>query len=161
MILAIALTAICTFLFVEVVGFSVHRFAHSPKSGKLFRDHLHHHAHAYPPSRYQTEKYLGDLKTSFLPVFVPVFVLFNLAAAAMLPWPCYLAFFVVSSVFSLANNYLHDSFHISNHWLRRFGWYGRMASIHRVHHENVKKNLGIYWYGLDRLFGSYRPSSNL
>lgn len=156
MILGIVTTAILTFFLVEAVGFGVHRLAHSPKSGKLFRDHLHHHAHAYPPSRYQTEKYLGDLKTSFLPYFVPIFVFVNLVAAAFLSWPLYVTFFVVSSFFSLANNYLHDSFHISGHWLRRFGWYHRMKSIHLVHHQNVKKNLGIYWYGFDRLFGSYR-----
>jgi sterol desaturase/sphingolipid hydroxylase (fatty acid hydroxylase superfamily) len=161
MILAITLTAVLTFLLVEGVAYSVHRLAHSPKSGKLFRDHLHHHAQAYPPSRYQTEKYLGDLKTSFLPVFVPLFVLLNFVAAAVLPWPCFGVFFVVSSFFSLANNYLHDSFHVTGHWLRNFGWHKRLTVTHQVHHHNVKKNLGIYWYGLDRLFGSFRPSSNL
>jgi hypothetical protein len=156
MYLAIAITAILSFLLVEVVGFSVHRLAHSPKSGKLFRDHLHHHAHAYPPSRYQTEKYLGDLKTSFLPYFVPIFVVVNLVAAGLLSWPLYLTFFVVTSAFSLANNYLHDSFHISSHWLRKFSWHKHLTATHQVHHQNVKKNLGIYWYGFDRLLGSYR-----
>lgn len=160
MILALLATAVATFFLVEVVGFSVHRLAHHPRSGKLFRDHLRHHAHAYPPSRYQTEKYLGDLKTSFLPVFVPIFVVFNLLAAAVLPWPCYLVFFVGTSVFSLANNMLHDSFHITGHWLRRFAWHKRLTDVHLVHHENVKKNLGIYWYGFDRILGSYRHSSD-
>ena len=156
MILAILLTAALTFLLGEGVAFAVHRIAHSPKSGKLFRDHLRHHAHAYPPSRYQTEKYLGDLRTSFLPVFIPIFFLFNLTAAALLPWQLFIVFFWVSSAVALTNNILHDSFHVTNHWLTRFGWHKRLTGIHQVHHENVKANLGVYWYGFDRLTGSFR-----
>jgi sterol desaturase/sphingolipid hydroxylase (fatty acid hydroxylase superfamily) len=161
MITALLATAALSFLLTEVVAYSVHRLAHWPKSGKLFRDHMYHHAHTYPPSRYQTERYLGDLKTSFLPVFIPLFTLVNVLGFIFLPWPCYTVFFVVTSVGSLANSYLHDSFHVSIHWLRRFRWYGRMTKFHRVHHENVKMNLGIYWYGLDRLLKSFKLPSNL
>ena len=160
MLLAILTTVITTFFLVETVGFSVHRLAHWPRAGKIFRDHLHHHAHAYPPGRYQSERYLGDLKTSFLPVFVPIFVVWNILAAALLPWPCFVAFFATSSVLSLFNNYMHDSFHVTTHWLRRYRWYDRLSATHRVHHENVKKNLGIYWYVFDRIFGTYRSPSN-
>lgn len=160
MILALVATALLTFLLVESVAYGVHKVAHSPKSGALFRNHLHHHSQAYPPSRFQAESYLGDLKTSFLPVFIPLFFVVNVLAAAVLSWPCFLVFFVVSSAGSLVNNYLHDSYHISTHWLRRFGWYHRLAGMHRIHHENVKKNLSIYWYGFDRLVGSIRFPSN-
>jgi hypothetical protein len=161
MILALLATAVLTFFFSEAVGYSIHRLAHWPKSGKIFRNHLHHHSHAYPPSRYQSEKYLGDLKTSFIPIFIPVFLLVNLLAIRILPLACYPVFLLVSSAVAVANNYFHDSFHVSGHWLSRFKFYGRLKSTHLIHHENVKKNLGIYWYGYDKVIGSFRKPRQL
>lgn len=160
MMISILVTVIVAFFTVESIGFVVHRLAHWPKSGKLFRDHLHHHAHAYPPNRYQSLSYVGDLGKSFLPVFVPIFLGVNLLALVVVPWHIFLPFFAASATFSLANNYMHDSFHLTKHWLRRFGWYDRMTRLHLVHHQNVKKNLGIYWFGLDRIFGSFRKPTN-
>lgn len=158
-LLGILLTAVATFLISETVGYLVHRLAHWPKSGRLYKDHLFHHFQAYPPGQYMTEKYLGDLKTSFLPYFVPPFILLNVGAAALLPWPMFLTFLVVSSTVSLVNNYLHDSFHVKGHWLKRFGWHRSLSDVHWVHHHNVKRNLGIYWYGVDRMLGTFKPFS--
>lgn len=160
MVLWILLTALATFFITELVGFLVHRLAHWPKAGKLFRDHLDHHAKFYPPSSYLSERYLGDIRTSFLPWFVLIFLAFNLLAGLILPWPLSLTFFVVCSTVSLMNSYLHDSFHVENHWLTKFHWHHKMREIHRVHHQNVRVNLGIYWYFFDRLGGTFRPSSS-
>lgn len=159
MIISILVTAIVSFFFSEAVGFAIHRLAHWSGSGKLFQDHLNHHAVAYPPSKYLSAKYLGDLRTSFIPYFIPVFVAFNLLAFAIMSWPMALTFLVVSSAVSLASNMLHDSYHVKDHWLTRFSWHRHLREVHRVHHVNVKKNLGIYFYFYDRLFGSFRPSS--
>lgn len=144
-LLAVLATVVIAFFLSEWVGFSVHRLAHWPGSGWLFRNHLRHHAEAYPPSRYQTERYLGDLKTSFLRIFVPLFVGLNVLAWIVLPWHLATIFFVTSSATALANSYLHDSYHMNDHWLRRFGWHRRLVDTHYVHHLNVKKNLGIYF----------------
>lgn len=159
MMLGILLTIAVTFLVSETIGYLVHRLAHWPKSGKLYQDHLHHHFQAYPPGQYMTEKYLGDLKTSFLPYFIPPFILLNVGAAALLPWPLFLVFLITSSTVSLVNNYLHDSFHVKGHWLKKFGWHRGLSDVHWVHHHNVKRNLGIYWYGVDRMLGTFKPFS--
>jgi len=158
MLLNILLTIIGSFLISETIGYGVHRLAHWPKSGGLYRDHLYHHFQAYPPGQYMTEKYLGDLKTSFLPYFVPVFILLNLTALAFLPWQLFVFFLTTSSIVALVNTYLHDSFHVSGHWLKRFSWHLHLSSVHLIHHHNVKRNLGIYWFGLDRIFGTFKKT---
>lgn len=155
MVLALVLTAAVAFIVSEAVGFAIHRLAHWPKAGKIFRDHLFHHAKAYPPSRYLSESYIGDFKTSFVPFFVPAFLVLNGAAFFALSLPMFLTFLVISSAVSCLNVYLHDSFHIEGHPLRKFSWYRRLQEEHLVHHENVKRNFGIYFFFFDRVLGSY------
>lgn len=156
MLFSILLTALASFLFSEAVGYVVHRLAHWPKSGKLFRDHLHHHAVAYPPESYTTKEYVANIWMSFLPVFVPIFLLFNAVVFAVFSLPVSLTFFAVSSVVSLVSSFMHDSFHIEVHWLDRFRWHRQLREMHRVHHKHTRKNLGIYMFMYDRLFRSYR-----
>lgn len=158
MVTAIIVTAILTFFYSEAVGFFIHRLAHWPGSGKLFDNHLEHHSVAYPPGKFLSEEYLGDILTSFVPYFIPAFVITNGLAFLLLSWPLGLTVFLTTTLVSFANNIFHDSFHVKEHWLAKFRWHKKLRSIHFVHHRNVKKNLGIYWYGIDRIFGSFKPS---
>lgn len=148
-----------TFLFSEFIGYVIHRLAHWPKSGPLYRKHLIHHFQAYPPHQMISEKYVGDLSTSFIPYFTPIFLLMIVGAYVFLPWTLFLPAWITMATVSLVNNHLHDSFHVKGHWLKRFAWHRRLSKIHFVHHHNVKRNLGIYWYGFDRLTGNFRTSS--
>jgi sterol desaturase/sphingolipid hydroxylase (fatty acid hydroxylase superfamily) len=84
-------------------------------------------------------------------------VLLLLAAAAALgaPWWVHAGVVAQSAAFGWANDAVHESFHVRGHWLRRFGWAARLTELHKVHHRDVRKNLGIFWLLPDRLFGTY------
>jgi sterol desaturase/sphingolipid hydroxylase (fatty acid hydroxylase superfamily) len=158
MILAIVVTAILTYLFSEAVGFAIHWVAHRPWSGRMFRHHMVHHAKDYPPNRFMTDKYLVGLKESFIWYFAPAFVLMNLTAWLLLAWPLALTFSLITIGVSVFNDLVHDSFHVENHWMTQFRWHSRTRELHRIHHVNVKKNLGMYLTIYDRIFGSFRSS---
>lgn len=156
MLLNVLIAIVASFFFAEAVGFFIHKLAHWPGSGKLFRNHLHHHAVIYPPENYTTKKYVANVRTSFLPVFVPLFIVCNAVAWTFFSWPIALIFFLMSSGVSLVSNYMHDSFHVENHWLDRFRWHRLLRELHHVHHKHTRKNLGIYMFLYDRLFRSFK-----
>lgn len=155
MILAILVTAITTFFFSEAVGFGIHRLAHSPISGRMFRHHMKHHGRDYPPARFMSEKYLSNLRESFIWFFAPAFILMNTMAWVFLVWPVALTFSFVTIGVSFFNDIVHDSFHVKDHWMTRFRWHGRLRTAHRVHHKNLKKNLGMWLFLYDRILGTY------
>lgn len=154
--IAVVLTVLVTFLVSEAVGYAIHRMAHWPGSGPLYRKHLIHHFQAYPPHQLLSENYVGDLSTSFIPWFVPIFLVLVVGAYILLPWQLFLPAWATMATVALVNNHLHDSFHVTGHWLKRFRWHRNLSEVHFVHHHNVKRNLGIYWYGIDRLVGSFK-----
>ena len=156
--LSFVLAAIIGFVSTELIGFAVHRLAHWRGSRRLFHDHLEHHSKFYPPSRYTSERYLGDLRTSFMPWMVAVFALLDLFLISIVHWKLFVPFFVAQATVGLLNNLVHDSFHVDGHWMARFAWHRRLKEKHRIHHENVRVNLGIYWSFFDRILGSSRRS---
>jgi sterol desaturase/sphingolipid hydroxylase (fatty acid hydroxylase superfamily) len=77
-------------------------------------------------------------------------------AYMILPWYLFVPSIITMSLISFVNVVLHDSFHIKNHWLKRYRWHRRLAETHFIHHRNIKKNLGIYFYLFDRMSGSFK-----
>lgn len=152
---AIIGTALVTFLFAELIGYLVHRLAHSRKGGKLYESHMVHHSKIYPPSSFQSDKYIHEGIT-LVSWFAPVFALIILLQLVVLPWTLFITSAVVTVSVSIANWLLHDMFHLNRCWLDRFGWFSRTRRMHYLHHKNMKKNFGIYWFGWDRFFRTLR-----
>lgn len=143
-----------------LAGWAGHWALHRAWSGPLFRAHLRHHM-LYPPSDFESVRYrdAGWRSSVFsLGTVVGVVVLATLAAARHLGfgWGEVAASAVFAIVLGWANNYVHDAFHLKQHWLRRFEAFRRLQALHRIHHRHVRKNLGIIWMDWDRAFGTLR-----
>ena len=153
--LQILLGALGGIVSVQVFTYLGHRLAHWPGSGKLFRSHMYHHSKAYPPSRYESVSYVENVAGSFVWPFVALFFAVATIMFLILPVWVFVGYFVAAAIASLASDYIHDSFHIVDHPLRRMPFYSRLTALHRIHHSNVKKNLGIYTFWVDRAVGSF------
>ncbi len=146
-------------------AYVIHWVMHRSWSGPLYRSHMEHHQVHYPPSDlYSTGKYRSSGWSSGWLTFTPI---------VALSWLGILAFMrllhlgalgqgIVLAVFAVlgwAHGYVHDAFHVSDHRLGRFAWFQRLRLLHEPHHFDMRKNLGILWFGWDRVFGTFtRPA---
>lgn len=147
---------VVSFFISELAGYIVHKLAHWPKTGLLYETHLVHHFKHYPPKRYTSKRYLGNLRTSFIWWFIPAFLLIGILAWCILPLSLFITALATMSTAAIVNTTLHDSFHVENHWLKRFKWHQRLVIIHYIHHINVKKNLGIYFFFFDVITNNFK-----
>jgi hypothetical protein len=144
------------YLAVQGAGYLVHRLAHWPGGGSLYRAHQVHHA-AYPPSDFVSDVYRAPgRKESSVLGFLPYHV--ALCALGFLILRPAVAFVVAiaATLIGWANSYVHDGLHVRGFWLERFGWFHRLRALHLQHHRDVATNLGIFSWLWDRLAGSFR-----
>lgn len=160
MILTILLTIFITFVIVSFFGYWIHKFFHNPISGRFYLAHQTHHFKLYPPTDYLSDKYRSPGKDntviSFLLLGIPLIALpiilfgFHIISLSIL-----ITAMLSIVIFGGLNDYLHDAFHIRNHWLRKFKWFETLTDLHFQHHINVQSNLGIYSFLWDRIFGTF------
>lgn len=54
-------------------------------------------------------------------------------------------------------NYLHLSFHVENHFLNKYKLYRELKYLHYLHHKgDTKHNYGIFFFGFDKWFETYK-----
>jgi len=67
-------------------------------------------------------------------------------------------------IFGYLSNYLHDAFHIRNHWLNYVPTiktvFKHWTLLHWIHHWDTSKNYGIFFLGFDRIFGTFRKTTD-
>ena len=117
----------------------IHRYAHNPSSGDLYRWHHVHHV-IYPPSRPMSQEYINKTK-------VNVFVQYYLIAFGYL-WfflPHHLFFFSTFQItfYGYLVNRLHQEIHTLDSPLERFKWFHILRSNHIQHHIEDSKLYSI------------------
>lgn len=162
--LAALLTAFTTFLVASLFGYFVHKSLHQPWAGRLHQSHMTHHLKLYPYNDYLSDKYRNAGKDNTLKIFalaaVPLVAIpIVLGIVGILSVGLMIVSLSVMGVMSFLHSYLHDSFHIRNHWLYRVPvvkhWFDRWVHIHWLHHVDMGTNYGIFLFFLDQLFGTY------
>lgn len=160
------LIALVFFYFLtNLFGHFVHWVLHQPWSGFLNKAHMAHHIDLYPPENYFSETYkTPDFKEStpkffaiaaipllLLPFVLWFFGLFPITVALI----CLLEIFIIGAI----DYYVHDWFHITNHWANKAPILNKMFKkwnhLHYLHHIDMTKNFGIYSYFWDKVFKSY------
>lgn len=157
-LLVLAVSLVVSSLF----GHFIHWAIHQRWSGVFYRSHMEHHLELYPPGNllsgvYKKAKWYH--RGIFL--FTPAFLVILGTAGGLMWWagaPIWMlvTFGATMLGFGLLNDFVHDSTHIWNHWLGMFKWFKRARRAHFAHHRNMKKNFGIFYFGWDKLFGTYR-----
>jgi sterol desaturase/sphingolipid hydroxylase (fatty acid hydroxylase superfamily) len=160
LIIALALSFLLTNLF----GFGVHSLLHLKETKQFNTSHMVHHEKLYPPEDFFSDIYrqAGNDST---PKFFVLAALPMLGLVGLLWWlgvfgvvtAC--ACWITMIGIGLLDNYLHDAFHIKNHWLNRVPWLGNkflnLTKLHYLHHCDMTKNFGIFNFMWDRVFKSF------
>jgi sterol desaturase/sphingolipid hydroxylase (fatty acid hydroxylase superfamily) len=157
----ILLTILITALSVEIMGYFWHKLAaHYGLIGdKIRKTHYEHHEVYYPFNDMESDVYRVDglLKGDAWPWLIPVLIVL-----IFVTWIRYKNFidkmvyyiivgWVACHVYLIS--YVHDSYHVRNHWLNRFTWYQKNKHYHNLHHY-YNCNYGISNYSMDYLFGT-------
>jgi len=149
----------------NLMGHVVHWILHQKWAGFLNKAHMAHHELLYPPADYLSETYrMPDFKES-----TPKF--FAIAAIPLLLSPVFLFFFgfipfltmlfILVEIFTIGaiDYYVHDMFHIRNHWINKVpilrNMFAKWNHLHYLHHIDMSKNFGIYSFFWDKTLKTY------
>lgn len=148
-----------TYFVVTLFGYVVHRAIHRDDAARFNRSHMTHHEKLYPVSDYYSDSYRSAGKdTTFLTFAVasiPLLLCPAIAYKLSLLTGAQAIFVTIEALaVGFAHDYLHDAFHIRNHFLSKFNWFQKMNGRHFRHHENMQSNFGIFSFFWDRIFGT-------
>jgi sterol desaturase/sphingolipid hydroxylase (fatty acid hydroxylase superfamily) len=167
--IAILLTILFTAFFSELFGYVVHRAMHQEWTGPLNQIHMTHHLKLYPPSDYLSDTYRNAGKDNTAKIFflmsLPVIIgCFVLGFKGVLPFSVVLTAISVMGVMGFLHDYLHDAFHIRNHYLSRVSWFRRAFEswnyLHYIHHVHMESNYGIFLFHWDQILRTFKKDIN-
>jgi sterol desaturase/sphingolipid hydroxylase (fatty acid hydroxylase superfamily) len=163
--LAIFLTILITFFVCSLFGYVVHRSLHQKWTGSLNQSHMTHHLKLYPPTDYFSDVYRDagkdDTFKTFAVAAVPVVATpIVLGVTGVLSLPLVITALIVMGLMGFLHSYIHDSFHIRNHFLTRVpvvkDLFQRWNALHYLHHVDMQTNFGIFAFHWDHVFGTFR-----
>lgn len=143
---------------VDLIGYWLHRWAHRPWSGPVYRAHMTHHVVNYPPSDVLSENYKSSGRDSLAIWFGPFLLLYSglLLGLDIHPWATLPAATLVAILSSVAHDLSHVRASAAWRWRILLG-----ASVrHHAHHFKMGRNFGILVPWWDNLFGTRaKPSA--
>ncbi len=161
-VIAFLVVFFLSFVSATFLGHVVHWSLHQRWMGPFKKGHMQHHIELYPPGdlvseKYRTAKWYNSGPLLFAPAFVVIMFVAGLVTWS-LGWPAWVTITLCANLlgFGFFNDFIHDSFHIQNHWMSRFGWWRRSKDSHFLHHVNMKKNYGIFLFVWDQAFRTFK-----
>lgn len=157
----VLLAIIGTFLYGTFTGWWVHWILHQRWSGRFYNAHMTHHVRLYPPTDLLSERYRDPGKDNTVLVFTPALtILFGGLELLMwclgVPWWILCIMTVEGVVVGTLHDLMHTWFHLKGVSLTKKTRFLKLRYLHFFHHSHMQTNLGIFWFGWDRLFGTYR-----
>lgn len=159
----VVIAAIVTFFVTNLLGYIIHRFLHQTWAGSFYHKHMTHHLILYPTYDYTSVKYRNAGKDNtvitFLLISIPLVILMiflwllNILSLAVV-----VTILLTIAILGFLHNFIHDAFHIEDHILNKIpiikNLFEKWNRIHYLHHYNLEKNYGIFFFAFDRLFGT-------
>lgn len=161
---SLIIVIIATFILTNLFGYVVHWALHQSWSGSFNESHMTHHLKLYPANDFLSDVYREAGKDATPKFFV-------IAAIPLISLPIILYLFGLLSVWvmiisivemftiGLLDNYLHDAFHIKNHWMNKVPiinkYFAAWERLHFLHHVNMNYNFGIFNFMWDKIFSSF------
>lgn len=157
----LALSAFCT----TALGWMVHWAIHKPWSGWFYRAHMNHHQIQYPPTNFFSTSYRSagadGTTLPFLLVASPLIILLILAGwYGLLTLGTLLTIALGTAGIGIAHDRIHESLHSTQSWLEKWNLFQMWRKLHFVHHLNMSTNYGIFFFLLDKLFGTYEETND-
>ncbi len=146
---------------ITLFGHVAHWVMHRPWIKTLYRAHMVHHYKLYPIEDFESDDYRSagkDSGTIFFTVLAIPLLAIPVIAWILTPLGLFWALGSIAGgiLFGLLNDWVHASFHVRGHILRRLPGWQRMRDRHYEHHVDVTVNYGIWYFGWDRLFNTIR-----
>lgn len=154
--LAVTIHIFVALLLGTFAGWIGHWALHQRWAGRFAKAHLVHHR-LYPPQDFLAPAYRdaqGSNTTLFLGPFITLVMLgwMGVLVALGAEWYVFVCVLLVGIEVGILHEYVHEAMHLEHHPLERFMTFRRLRTLHLKHHQFVQSNLGIVWYGWDRLF---------
>lgn len=162
---AVLFTIIISYMVTSIFGYIVHWGLHQTWSGYFNRAHMIHHLKMYPPNDYLSDTYRSAGKDSTPKFFVLAALPIILAPLVfgilgILSWHLVIIIIIVEGLQGFLHDYLHDSFHIRNHFLTKIPiinkFFNKWAKLHYLHHVDMGTNFGIFTFHWDKIFQTFR-----
>jgi Delta7-sterol 5-desaturase len=156
-----AVVLLVGFFALTFLGWIVHWAFHQSWGGRFNVAHMTHHLKLYPPTDFVSDEYRDPKNDNtfwlFLIVFSPLILgVILLTVFQVIPIGIGLCILFEMSFIGAANNYLHDSFHITKSIWHRWPGFKELYRLHYNHHVRMDTNFGIFSFLWDRVFGTYR-----
>lgn len=144
---------------ITLFGHLAHWSMHKPWIKKLYSAHMVHHFKLYPARDFESDDYRSagkDSGTIFFTVLAIPLLAIPIAAWLLTSLSLFWAISCIlgGGFFGLLNDWIHESFHVRGHILRRIPGWRRMRDRHFHHHVDVTVNYGIWFFAWDRMFRS-------
>jgi len=146
------------------LGYIFHWAFHRPWSGIFYKKHWTHHFTHYPPNNLFSEEYIYTKADNSVVLFAILFApfvaaVFLITIFHIIPYILGTLLLIEMGIIGWANTHMHDSFHLHKSFWSRFWFYDDLVVLHMFHHYDTKNNLGIFWFGWDRVFGTLKKST--
>lgn len=145
-------------VFVDLVGYWLHRWSHRPTS-PLYRAHMTHHLKNYPPKRVIGDGPYISAGSDSLAIWFAPFGIIYAAVVLLTGMPHPTAILLGGALVAILSSLVHDLSHVSNSIVWRSRLTLGMAVRHHTHHFKMGRNFGILWDGWDRVWGTRRVRS--
>ena len=168
--MTILLTILISYIISSFFGYVIHWSLHQSWAGFFNKAHMTHHQVLYPPSDFTSEKYRHAGKDSapkfFALATLPIILLLLiLLLVGILPLPLLITCWTVIGVMGFSHDYIHDAFHLRNHWMSRIpvlrDIFAKWTQLHYLHHVDMSKNFGIFIFHWDHVFRSFWKTSDV
>jgi len=153
------------YFIISLLGYFIHWSFHQKWTGQFHNSHMVHHLELYPPTDYMSDKYryAGKDNTTklFIILAIPlVILLISLMFFKIISLKILIILLLELLIIGGLNNYMHDSFHINNHWLGKIPfiktWFNNLNNLHYRHHIEMEFNYGIFAFHFDKLFKTFK-----
>ena len=134
------------------LGYAIHRWIHSPKSGKLYNSHMTHHKKLYPITNFYSVKYRNPGNDNTVFSFAKFFIAITILMFLLLPHKIALIFAIEFIVVGVINDYFHTQVHLKRTRWDNYKWFQKLEQRHWQHHKDMGKNYGVVTFVWDRLF---------
>jgi len=158
-------TIAITWVFGTLWGWGTHKFIHQRYAGPLFKQHLHHHVKHYPCHDFTSDVYRQGKRDSSVYIFLALCIPIGIFPILLWKYEVISLAAMIVSLLNMAfigflNSWIHDTFHLNNHWLSKLPlikrFYEKLVQQHYTHHKYVQSNFGIFSFSWDKILGSYR-----
>jgi sterol desaturase/sphingolipid hydroxylase (fatty acid hydroxylase superfamily) len=166
--LSIFLTLLISYIFISFFGYLAHWALHQKWMGFFNIAHMTHHLKMYPPEDYTSDVYRHAGKDStpryFIGLVSPLIIgPIILGILGVLPFSVVAVILGMEAALGFLHNYIHDTFHINNHWMNRIpvlrDIFHKWNRLHYLHHVDMRKNYGIFLFHWDRILGTFWKSN--